>query len=330
MKMKICAFLCVGILGVSLLTGCGAGGGSAEEQEARAEGIEKLENGEYEEAVTLFDTALENTDDDYSDFDRDVLMYKALALFQDGKMDEAISVYDDLISADSGDYKPYYLRGCIWLKKGAPQKAKNDFQDAISLNPNDYDLYIHIYEACREAGETENGQSLLREALDVETGNRASEQAEADSKKGYIHFLLGESDEALKLLDEAIDRDEVPAMKYKGIVLAAKGDTDGAKKSFDEYLVRCKKDAEAIEDLGDTAVNCGMADAAIVYYQKAQDILGKNDAEVVRKLIGAYEKNGDYATALETAEGYLEVDPDDAAVKKEVAFLKTRVDNGNE
>ena len=43
-----------------------------------------------------------------------------------------------------------------------------------------------------------------------------------------------------------------------------------------------------------------------------------------------YEKKLDFATAKQKAEEYLELYPDDKTMKKELAFLKTRVTGQNE
>jgi tetratricopeptide (TPR) repeat protein len=323
-KYRMTALLTAGVIMIAGTAGGCSFGTSSEMKEYRSQGIEQMQKGSYDSAAKTLQKALDAADGKTSDMSEDISYYLALAYYKSGNSDKAIAVYTDLIDSDKEDsYKPYYLRGCVYAKENEITKAAEDFDQAVKRNPKDYELCIGCYEAFKEAGETSRGETYLKKALNID-GTSADDLCE----KGYINYLLGDTKTAQKQLAEAVEGDSVQAMLYQGVVYAADGDRAKAKNSFDEYASRSKKDGDSLRKLGAAALNSGLTEAAISYYQDAVDVLGEssdNSKEARKDLIAAYEQNGDFEKAYKLMSKYASDYPEDKDAQNELTFLKTRI-----
>ena len=64
---------------------------------------------------------------------------------------------------------------------------------------------------------------------------------------------------------------------------------------------------------------------ALTYFQSAMEMENiSNKQELMRAMIVAYEKSGDFASAKSMMADYAEAYPDDAAAQRENIFLQTR------
>lgn len=101
--------------------------------------------GEYDKAVEAFDRAVDLTKEKQKDVRKDILMYKATALYQSGDYEGAAKVCDTIQTfGDSAD--AYYLQGLCYMELDEKDKAGVDFTTAVKLSPQDYDLLLNIYE----------------------------------------------------------------------------------------------------------------------------------------------------------------------------------------
>ncbi|MEG7531250.1 MAG: tetratricopeptide repeat protein [Hungatella sp.] len=117
---------------IMMLTGCGR---STQKYTDRETGIEKLSAGNYEEAIESFDQALEHSNGMVSEFELDVLKYRAEAEYQIEDYKAAAHTYDVLIQVDGE--KPEYLnmRCMLSMKAGNLEQALEDYQKSYALNP---------------------------------------------------------------------------------------------------------------------------------------------------------------------------------------------------
>lgn len=79
--------------------------------------------------------------------------------------------------------------------------GKKDFANAVKYNPDDYELYVGIYENLTGNNMTEEGEEYLNKAFDIK-GN----SAENLTWRGRIYYLLGQYDNAVKELEGAVKR----------------------------------------------------------------------------------------------------------------------------
>jgi tetratricopeptide (TPR) repeat protein len=84
----------------------------------------------------------------------------AVKLRDQNHLDDAISIFDQAIAADSTTAKAFYARGVTWRWKANYPKALADFKKAAALDPNhtDYQLEVGLVEEYM-------GQSLIIDSI---------------------------------------------------------------------------------------------------------------------------------------------------------------------
>jgi len=116
-------------------------------QSQRGMGIAHMKMGNYDQAVSLFGYALE--EEDGKKFRKDVLSYKAAAEYESGKLDEALESCE-AIKEIGADASCYFLVGRIGLELDQYDAAKSNF-DAAAEQDTSYGMFLDIYQAYTES-----------------------------------------------------------------------------------------------------------------------------------------------------------------------------------
>lgn len=123
------ALLIAGML--FLLTGCGH---VTEEMKAGKEnGINLMENGDYEGAVAEFDSLIDQTKH-VSSFEIDVLKYRGEAEFMLGDYGAAAYTYDTLVKVDKPRAEYYYLGAVSLANSGDMEGAENRLESGTKAD----------------------------------------------------------------------------------------------------------------------------------------------------------------------------------------------------
>lgn len=162
---------------------------------ARGRGIASMGLTEYDQAVEYFTQALELSDGWVQNVDYDMNYYLAAAYTKNGQPAEAKKVYDAILGLKPEEKDAYFLRGSAELELGDYESAKADFDQAISMDPKNYDRLIEIYEALAAHGYREVGQEYLQNVLDT------AKQLDAYDS-GRIYYYLGEYQKAYLALEK--------------------------------------------------------------------------------------------------------------------------------
>lgn len=321
MKKRIIAFFLAGMLAVScMMTGCSSKA-AEKSQEYKELGIKQMGEESYEQAVESFQKALDQSVGRVGAQEIDVCYYKALAQYKAGDIEGAIETYSGLVDYDEKNWEVYYLRGSAYLQNEQGELGLKDYDKAVSLNGEDFELYAHIYENLAAAGYEEKGQEYLESALKLKAST-----AEGYAGLGYVYFLKEDYANAEKYLQQAVDEKYDKALLELGRVYAAEGKTDEAKASFESYMEKYPEDASALNQLGEIALSAEDYEGAATYFGKALDVAEKNDRQnIQRNLVTAYERAGIFDQALKAAKEYVSEFPNDESMQKEYEFLQTRV-----
>ena len=131
---------------------------------------------------------------------------------------------------------------------------------------------------------------------------------------------------AKKELLEASKKDNTEALLLLGMVYLAQDDVDNAKAMYTQYISAAGDSAKGYNGLALCDIRNGDYDSALDNITKGLPTATTDEMQsLLFNEVVAYEKKLDFQTALQKAQEYLELYPEDKTVKKELAFLKTRV-----
>lgn len=307
----------LGMLVVSLCTACG----EREEKQLsyRQKGIGLMENGKYEEALVEFQNALDMSLGEIEETEIDICFYKAEAQYQLGDIEGAMKTYTSILAVEE-NAKAYFLRGNLYYSLGNEENALNDYAAAIENEPEEYELYIGVYEALTAHGRDQEALEYLNQALEIK-GNTAYDKMQ----KGRIQFLLGESDTAISLLEEAIKGKETEAYFYLAEIQESLGDTQAALENITAYTESENVDSYNLFQVANMQLGKGNYTMAIQCLNQALTLeTVPNKQMILKTLIIAHEQNHDFDKAKELMAEYVEAYPDDEEALREYTFLETR------
>lgn len=346
-KMRKVPGAALGLLLAVCLTGCG--GGSAKTEEAmelvknldyaealevfdeaeaagenerliaRGRGIACMGLTEYLQAIEYFKAALVASNGLVEAVDFDLNYYLAAAYIKSSRFEEAVGTYDAILALRPEEKDAYFLRGCARLELAEYEGAKADFDKVISMEPNNYERLIEIYEVLAHHGYKELGQEYLTNAL--ESGAKQMDTYQS----GRIYYYLGEYQKAYIALEEAKGKGDAESYLYLGRAYEATGDYNYAASVYSSYLTKEGPNAEVYNQLGLCEMTKGEYQKALEAFQAGMQI---EDSGYLQTLsfneIVAYEYLGEYQKAAVLLQNYLKTYPDDEKAKREMDFLSSR------
>ena len=317
MKKRI--LICVLILNIAF-TFAGCSGKNERQAQIRDEGIELMNQEDYEGAIKKFDDALLMSTGRVSDIEIDIDYYKAAAQFASGDLKNAKATYSALIEYDDSSFEPYYLRGCIYANEGQFDKALKDYNAALNLDKKNYELYIQIYENLRTLGHETEGMEYLKYALKMKDNS-----ANGAYYKGRIYYMCDNFDKAEPLLKKAEKKNILDAKLYLAKVYQARGQKDEAQALLKEYAAADQVNSDALGTLGDIEMVNGNYEEALSYYQTGLSLEKiTNYVQLYKGEIVAYEKLNKFEEASKEINKYLKMYPGDEAAQREKIFLESR------
>lgn len=315
-------FFIIGMIAMLSAAGCGGRSRESLENELayRQLGINKMNEGDYEGAVEMFQNALDQSLAVIEDLEIDICYYKAVAQYKSGDTEGALETYTALINYDKKNSDAMYLRGTLYLQEGDSENALKDYEGALEQDTRNIALYNKIAENLNGAGLTEDAGEFLNQALAVEEKDAVDYR-----EKGYTCYLLGQYDSARTYLDKAISLEDTEAVFYLAKVSEAQGDTEAANQLYETYVESHSDDTETLNALGLARLSEGSYDQALTFFQKALEQESPvNEQELRRNEIIALEYLQDFAQAREKMTEYLADYPDDEAAAREYEFLQSR------
>lgn len=285
----------------------------------RGRGIAYVALARYQEAIACFDEALANTDQKMPETIRDIKLYLMSTLYRKGDYDRAIKEAQEL-SEEGLTGEICYFMGASLVAKGETEEGRSWFDQAISLLPRDYQMYLQIYEAFEVKNLTALGDSYLQTALKIQP-----ETMEESYQVGQIFYYLEQYDEARRVLDGPCSDGYQPAIELMGEVYLAQEDYAHALSMFTRIMDERGESPTTDNGLAMCYMASGDYDQALSYIQRGLALEEETGKQFLRfNEIVAYERKLDFATALVKAEAYAALYPGDIKGKKELAFLSTR------
>ncbi len=276
---------------------------------------------EYEEAEESFKAALEYADDRQPENARDIRLYLATVQYRLGEYEDTVGTCTDLLEEEAdGNVEAYYLRGAANLMEEEQDNAHEDFDAAVALAPDNYDLYLNIYECYTRKNLSGLGGEYLQSALNIQ-----GEDLEHYYNRGRVYFYLEEYEEAQSQLIGPVEAGYEPAMFLIGRVYLAMDDYEHARAVYQQIAGQSGESAETYNGLALCAMQMGDYDTALSYISQGLTLEDAGDRqELYFNEIVAYEKKLDFETAKIKAQEYVVRYPSDEAGQREKTFLSTR------
>ena len=285
----------------------------------RARGIAYMGLTDYQEAIQCFQEALAGSNGLVENVDFDLNYYLAAAYAKSGQYALAEETYDAILALRPNEVDACFLRGNARMNLAKYEKAREDFDKAISLVPGDYDMLIEIYEILDQFGYQEDGKAYLQTALSVGGKNMDNYIT------GRIYYYLGDYERAYLALEQAKDKGKEESYLYLGRAYEATGDYNYAANVYNSYLSIHDGSAELYNQLGLCEMARGDYQKALEAFQAGMKL---EDNPILQTLsfneIVAYEHLGQFNTASALMHNYLNNYPDDEQARREYEFLVTR------
>ena len=287
----------------------------------RGLGLADMGLAQYEDAETAFQNALDAADEKMPENTQDLKLYLAAVEYRLAEYEKTIDTCTEILDAqEKGVADAYYLRGAAQLHEGNQEDAKADFDSAVKLMPDDYDLYLNIYETYSQMNLSGVGGDYLQSALSIQ-----GEELEDYYNRGRIYYYLGSYDQAQGQLIVPVEQKYEPAMDLIGQVYLAQGDYAHAKDIYSQMQTEFGESVGSYNGLALCAIADEDYDGALSYISQGLALDGtEGKQDLYFNEIVAYERKLDFETAKAKAEAYMEKYPSDEAGQKEWTFLKTR------
>lgn len=286
----------------------------------RAIGITYYEEGNYSEAQVYFRKALEEAL--LPELNADIRMYLADALECKGDYVAAIAEYDTLL-AEQEDYGAgYRARAYMKYVLGDYEESLSDYNEAIALEPKNFDLYFGKYNVLEKLGRNLEQRELLSVLTEIE--NPTAEDSYFIAK---ARFFNGEYDMALEELTAAAENGYDDAHYYIGEIYRIRSNYGEAVYHYTTYIGGSgAKDAAAYNQMAICLMRQEKLEDALSAVLAGQEL---SDALHAKQLlfneVVILEKMGDYNKAYERAKAYVRQYPEDTEIQAELDFLSTRV-----
>lgn len=284
----------------------------------RGQGLVMMAQLDYGSAIDLFSQALRLSDGVPEDLDFDISYYLASAYYNNDQPQEAISVYNSILTLKASDANAYYLRGVVELETGDANVAQEDFKKAMEIRPDDFDLVIDIYRIMAARGYKEAGRDILSNVI-------AAHNSMSEYDLGRFNYYLGNYEEARNYLEKAEKGDAAQVTLYLGRAYEALGDYNYAISLYNTYLDKQHSEAEIYNQMGLCQMKMERYSEALSSFQAGMNLDNSSIMQTLKyNEIVAYEYMNEFQTASALMKEYLRMYPNDSVAKREYEFLKTR------
>lgn len=276
---------------------------------------------QFEDALACCEKALEIEDE--PEINGNIYAAMAASQWLSGNSEDALDSYNQLLKNNKKDIQGYLQRGKLYVNTGDAESGLKDFAKAIELDSKCYEAYFAMHDAYLAGGQEDAARESLEALLKLK-----AKSAEEKMQLGRAYVLLGEEQEAVSYLEDAVKGKCIEGNYYLGLLQMDKQDYKTAQAYFETYVEAASvvRIADVYNQLAGCMTASGDYETAENYLLEGLE-LGMTEAypALLRNQVIVLEKLQDFAAAQEAAELYMQAFPDDGDMKKELAFIKTRI-----
>lgn len=286
----------------------------------RGMGLVCLATENYTESIDYFNQAIAHSDRTIGELDYDLIGYRAEAETGAKRYAEAITSYTQLIDLGVDKTGHYLKRGLVYVKNNQMDPALEDFAAAIHEEPDNYVLYLEIYQNLKKTGNEESGIQFLNQALEID-----AKTDEEMAMRGQVLVLLNRQEEAVEIFKQAADGGCMEASFMLAKCYEDMGKYSDAEMVYQTLLAKGKESAKVYNQLAICKMKQGDYDKALTMIDQG---ISMEESDALPDLYWneamIYEAKKDYIQAYEKLKAYGEMFSYEEDTKKEIAFLKTR------
>ena len=241
----------------------------------------------------------------HSAVDHTIKEREAVALINQGRVDEAETIYKELITTETKNHIVYGNLAAICGMKGRFDEVIKLLRQALELKPNYPEAHNNLGTALREQGDLDAAIASYKTALQLKPN-----YPEAHYNLGIALKEQGDLDAAIASYKTALQLkpNYLEAHINLGNALREEGDLDAAIACFNSVLQLKPNFLDAHINLGNALKHQGDLDAAIVSYKKALQ-LKPNYTEAHNNLGIALKQQGDLDAAIASYKNALQLKP---------------------
>lgn len=285
----------------------------------RGAGIACFMMADYDQAEEYFDRALKESKGKVGEREVDVSYYLGETYASQGRVEEAIDTYSNIIAFDKKQKDARLYRGILYVRQGDLEKGKKDFEKLLEEKEVTVGLCYQIYQALSTAGD-EDAVTYLNKGLEV-----AGKSKEDLYVKGLLHMAASDSEAALSALEESRKAGYGKAAFSIGEIQESLGNLEAANASYDEYVKLSNVTPQEYVQIADCKIRSGDPEGAKSICEKAVANADKASLQYVRfQEVTILERMGEFQEAKTKLEAYLRDYPNDEKAKRESDFLSTR------
>jgi tetratricopeptide (TPR) repeat protein len=198
-----------------------------------------------------------------------VYLFRGMAFERTGRLDKAIEDYDRAIALDPSYYQAFLGRGAIFRETGRLDKAIEDYDRAIALNPAYDQAFFGRGATFEKMGKFDSAIEDYGRAIALNPENY-----EAYNNRGMQYRATGQLDKAIADFDKTIALCPSSEKAYfnLGGIYAEAGLFDKAIENFNRSIVMDPAYADAYANRGITRALSGQAGAALEDFNKAIEL----------------------------------------------------------
>jgi tetratricopeptide (TPR) repeat protein len=223
------------------------------------------------------------------------------------EFDRAIEDYNEAIRLNPRHANGFSNRGVAFTQKGEYDRAIESFNDAIRLDPNHVDAFTNRGVALTRKGEYDRAIESFNDAIRLNP-NRAGVRFD----RGNAHRLKSDYNRAIDDYNEAIrlNPNHASAFSNRGIAYGRKGEYDLAIQSYGEALRLNPKNVNALYNRGNAYTRKGVYDLAVQDYDQVLRINPRHANAYSSRGIARFLQ-GQFSAALPDLSEAVKFAPDD-------------------
>jgi tetratricopeptide (TPR) repeat protein len=166
---------------------------------------------------------------------------QGVTLSNEGKHDEAIAKFNEVIAAAPKCLECYNNIGTVYTRKQEYDQAEAAFKKALEINPKSADSYnglATVYNAQKKFDQAAEASGEAQKLAGEGGATPGAGNASTVYNQGVIAWNAGKVPEAKKLFEQAVQLDPslADAHYWLGMATVNEGKLPEAAKHFDEYL----------------------------------------------------------------------------------------------